>query len=89
MFGKAVLFATLNDDGETLEGRTDKIEDLGSFLLTLIKEILKWGDARRFLIDLNTKSTEATPCPMLYACLKNYSQCIKILYRFCLINLFY
>ena len=63
---KAVLFATLNDDHETLGG------------------ILEWGKDNNVALGWTKDqcSGNGHHCPILYACLRNYTKCISVLYKY-------
>ena len=64
MLEKAVLFATLNDDSETLE------------------EILKWGTENSVPVGWPEDQSNDQHCPIMYACLRNYTRCITVLYKY-------
>ena len=63
MLDRAILFATLNDDPESLE------------------DILKWGEGK-FPSRRRREDCEGNHSPILYACLKDYTRCITILYSY-------
>ena len=63
MLDRAILFATLNDDPESLE------------------DILKWGEGN-FPSRRRREDCEGNYSPILYACLKDYTRCITILYNY-------
>ena len=63
MLERAILFATLNDDPETLE------------------VILKWAKEHNVVSNCNSESG-LTHSPIMYACLKDYVQCVTLLYRY-------
>ena len=63
MLEKAVLFATLNDDPETLE------------------DILSWAKDKGVNLRSSEEPSYDVHCPLLYACLKNYTKCISILHK--------
>ena len=64
MLDRAILFATLNDDPESLE------------------DILKWGLENKFPFSRRRDDFVANYSPILYACLKDYTRCITILYNY-------
>ena len=61
MLDRAIFFATLNDDPESLE------------------EILEWRDNNNF--PTSGERCVGSYSPILYACLKDYTRCITILYK--------
>ena len=62
MLDRAIFFATLNDDPESLE------------------EILEWRDNNNF--PTSGERCVGSYSPILYACLKDYTRCISILYSY-------
>ena len=64
MLERAILFATLNDDSESLE------------------DILKWGVENKFPSSWRREDRVCNYSPILYACLKDYTRCITILYNY-------
>ena len=61
---KAILFATLNDDPESLE------------------DILKWAMRKKIPFSRRRQDCVGLYSPILYACLKDYTRCISILYSY-------